>query len=152
MDDSRLAERLARCEPARAALASVLPAVPEEQAIENLIVLVAATDLERIEAEAGKQVSRLPFEVAAFQRVLVVVDLALVGDRRIDAAAGERKHATDASRERAVLARVVDTIETDLVGGLEPFVSLIDGSGGPPSAEAGVTLGKPDQLHVERRP
>src|SRR5262245_49519312 len=150
--DPRFAKRLPGSEPVRTALSVVLRSIPEEETVEDLVVLVACADLQGVEAELGEQVARTPGDVAAFQGVGVVVDLVPVGRGRVDTAAREREDAADATLERAVPPGIVERIQTDLVGRLEPLVSLVHGSGGPPTTEAGVALCKSHQLYVERGP
>src|SRR5262249_6524189 len=127
-------------EPARAPVSAVLPSVPEEETIEDLVVLVASADFHGIEAETGKKVSRVPCEVGAFQSVLVVVDIAPVGGGGVDAASREGEHAADASLERAVRSGIVEGVQTNLVGGLEPLVRLVDGPERPFSIKPGVAF------------
>src|SRR5262249_27357930 len=68
-EDPRLLAGSARGDPAAAAAGAVLASIPEEQAVGDLVVLVAAAELEAVEAEVREEVARSPVEVAALERV-----------------------------------------------------------------------------------
>jgi len=127
-DDPRLPERLARGEPARAAVGAVLASIPEEQAVEDLVVLVSAADLDGVAAELREEVLRLPGEVAALQRVRVDGTLGAIARGTVGPAGGERVDAADSPLQGSKASRVAD-VQTHLVRVLEPVVGLLHGSG-----------------------
>src|SRR5207249_10662510 len=132
----------------RAAIRAVLASIPEEQAVEDLVVLVPAAELDGVVAELREEVFRLPREVGALQGVLVDRALGAVADGAVGPARGEGVHAADPPLQGAEACRVAD-VQAHFVRVLEPIVGLVHGPERPLSVEAGVARGRSEELGIQ---